>query len=162
MSKLTKKLTKQCGRFLEPGETIEASVFTSAPGHYTAFLAGGLVGAWINKRVQANRGGVVNGISVEPTGTALLFPGGEMFLSTTSRGDLIVWKRSSLGRYTGIRARVSAGAIQTIESDKRKVKTKVRFIFSDGSALRVNVTGKDVFDEFATSLLRYGVESILV
>ncbi|VAW03104.1 hypothetical protein MNBD_ACTINO02-2746, partial [hydrothermal vent metagenome] len=107
MSKLTKKLTKQCGRFLEPGETIEASVFTSAPGHYTAFLAGGLVGAWINKRIQANRGGVVNGISVEPTGTALLFPGGEMFLSTTSRGDLIVWKRSSLGRYTGIRARVS-------------------------------------------------------
>ena len=162
MSKLTKKLTKQCGKFLDPGETIEASVLTSAPGQYTALLAGGFLGVLINRKVQANKGTVVEGVYTNPAGTAALFPGGEMFLSTTSRGDLVVWKRNFRGRFSGIHARVPAGAIQTIESDKTKLRTKVTCLFSDGSGLRANVNGNGTFDGFSASLSQYGVESILV
>jgi hypothetical protein len=132
------------------------------PGSVRGVSCRGFLGVLINRKLQADKGTVVEGVYTNPGGTALLFPGGEMYLSTTSRGDLIVWKRNFRGRFSGIHARVPAGAIQTIESDKNNLRTKVTFLFSDGSNLRVNVNGKVVFDAFSASLLPYGVESILV
>lgn len=162
MPRMQKMIDKRCSKFLDPGETLESTILTSAPGMYMAFFAGGFGGVLINRIAQSKKSSRANGESARPYGTALLFPGGEMFLSVISSGDLVIWKRGFTGRFTGIAARIPASSISSLENAGGKLRAKVTFHFSDGSVLRANVNAVRDYEAFSASLQRRGVGSVSV
>ena len=157
MPRMQKMIEKRCSKFLDPGETVESAVLASSKGLNATRPLGREFGV-LSTRWDEKKN--LTGADKKPYGTALLISGREAYMSMTSTGDLVAWKRGFIGTFTGIAARIPAAGIRSMTVYRGTLITRIVFHFSDGSVGRLAIHAGRECDTFTECLQRNGVVNL--
>jgi hypothetical protein len=155
MASIVKKVVRNCGHYLHPGETVEGAVFgrpAGSLGRNVAFGVGGVAGAVVADKVATKRSEEHGGAA--DAGTASGFPAGDVVLAVTP-GRFLVFKFGQMsGKPKELLAEYPLADVAAVGQERRKMHRSLQIRFADGSVKDLDVVKMARPDEFVDAFAR--------
>lgn len=155
MASITKKVIKNCSRYLHPGETFAGAVFGRPAGSFgrsVAFGVGGVAGAVVSDKVAKKREQEHEGAT--DAGMAAEFPQGDVVLAVTPQRFLVFRFAQMSGKPKELLAEYPVAQVAEIVQEQRKMHRSFQIHFTDGSLADLDVVKMAKPDQFVEAFNR--------